>query len=413
MTFEDFGLTPLLLHAVRSEGYVQPTPIQEQAIPHVLQGRDLLGCAQTGTGKTAAFALPILQRLHATGNGHAHRPIRALIITPTRELAAQIGDSFSAYGRQTGLRHTVVYGGVSQRPQADALKRGVDILVATPGRLLDLMNQRLLCLRNIEIFVLDEADRMLAMGFIHDIRRVIAHLPAERQTLFFSATMPESIQCLADSILRNPIEIRVTPEAPTVETVHQTVYFVERHDKQALLHHLLARQEITRALVFTRTKRGADRVVMRLKDANIQAAALHANKSQNERTRTLDSFKAGRTRVLVASDIASRGIDVEDISHVINFDMPNEPEVYVHRIGRTARAGASGTAISFCSIEERTNLDDIERMIRKQVHTVEQHPYASPAPLSRQPKPAMPSPVSGGFRPFMRRRRGPRPLRRW
>jgi len=412
MTFNDFGLIQPLLHAVRSEGYVVPTPIQEQAIPYVLEGRDLLGCAQTGSGKTAAFALPILQRLYAAGpNGHPHRRIRALIITPTRELAAQIGESFGAYGRHTGLRYTVIFGGVGQRPQEEALKRGVDILVATPGRLLDLMNQRLVSLRNVEIFVLDEADRMLDMGFIQDIRRVIAQLPTERQTLFFSATMPSSIQHLADSILRDPVEVRLTPEAPTVDSVQQTVYFVERQDKQALLHHLLADAAIRRALVFTRTKRGADRVAMRLKSAGINAAAIHSNKSQNERTRTLDNFKAGRTRVLVASDIASRGLDVDDISHVINFDMPNEPEIYVHRIGRTARMGAAGIAVSFCGGDERTCLDDIERLIRKRVETVEGHPFASPVPVSRQQK--APGAVATVPRRFMRRRRGPRPLRRF
>ena len=413
MTFNDFGLIQPLLHAVRSEGYVVPTPIQEQAIPYVLEGRDLLGCAQTGSGKTAAFALPTLQRLYAAGpNGHPHRRIRALIITPTRELAAQIAESFGAYGRHTGLRHTVIFGGVGQRPQEDALKRGVDILVATPGRLLDLMNQRLVSLRDVEIFVLDEADRMLDMGFIQDIQRIIAHLPTQRQTLFFSATMPASIQYLADSILRDPIEVRVTPEAPTVDSVQQAVYFVERQDKQALLHHLLADAGMSRALVFTRTKRGADRVAMRLKSAGINAAAIHSNKSQNERTRTLENFKAGRTRVLVASDIAARGLDVDDISHVINFDMPSEAVTYVHRIGRTARMGAAGMALSFCSGDERTNLDDIERLIHKRIEAVQGHPFASPLPMSRQKKAA--GAVATAPPRFMRRRRrGPRPLRRF
>jgi ATP-dependent RNA helicase RhlE len=413
MTFNDFGLIQPLLHAVRSEGYVDPTPIQEQAIPHVLEGRDLLGCAQTGSGKTAAFALPILQRLYATRpQGEARRYIRALIVTPTRELAAQIGESFGAYGRLTGLRHTVIFGGVGQRPQEDSLKRGVDILVATPGRLLDLTNQGFVNLRHIEIFVLDEADRMLDMGFIQDIRRIISHLPAQRQTLFFSATMPPSIQHLADSILRDPVEVRVTPEAPTVDSVQQTVYFVERQDKMALLHHLLADPGIRRALVFTRTKHNADRVAMRLKGAGINAAAIHSNKSQNERTRTLENFKAGRTRVLVASDIAARGLDVDDISHVINFDMPNEPETYVHRIGRTARMGAVGMALSFCSGDERTNLDDIERLILKQVEAVEGHPFSSPLPMARQKKAA--GAVATAAPRFMRRhRRGPRPLRRF
>ena len=414
MTFNDFGLIQPLLHAVRSEGYVVPTPIQEQAIPYVLEGRDLLGCAQTGSGKTAAFALPILQRLCAAGpNGHPHRRIRALIITPTRELAAQIAESFGAYGRHTGLRHTVIFGGVGQRPQEDALKRGVDILVATPGRLLDLMNQRLVSLRDVEIFVLDEADRMLDMGFIQDIQRIIAHLPTQRQTLFFSATMPASIQHLADSILRDPVEVRVTPEAPTVDSVQQTVYFVERQDKQALLHHLLTDAGMSRALVFTRTKRGADRVAMRLKSAGINAAAIHSNKSQNERTRTLENFKAGRTRVLVASDIAARGLDVDDISHVINFDMPSEAVTYVHRIGRTARMGAAGMALSFCSGDERTNLDDIERLIHKRIEAVQEHPFASSMPVSRQKNAAGTAVATAPPRFMRRRRRGPRPLRRF
>jgi len=390
MQFEEFGLIEPLLRAVREEGYAQPTPIQQQAIPHLLEGKDLLGCAQTGTGKTAAFALPILHRLAP----HDHpkrdaRPIRSLVLTPTRELAAQIGQSFATYGRHTGLIHTTVYGGVKQGPQAKALKKGVDILVATPGRLLDLMGQRLVKLKHLEVFVLDEADRMLDMGFINDIRRVIAALPAERQTLFFSATMPPAIQSLADSILRKPVEVRIAPERPAAETVEHSVYFVERNHKRTLLSHLLSDGEIKRALVFTRTKVGADRVTMHLRHADVLAQAIHSDKPQAKRQQALANFKRGKTRVLVASDIAARGLDVDDISHVINFDIPDEPETYVHRIGRTGRAGASGKALSFCSMAERSNLADIEKLIRRAVNVVEDHPFRSEVPRlpKQEPKP--------------------------
>ena len=373
MPFKTLRLIQPLLNAVHSEGYTIPTAIQQEAIPHVLEGRDLLGCAQTGTGKTAAFALPILQRLHGnatipTSSRHARaarhsRRIRSLILTPTRELAAQIGESFRVYGRHTGLRHTVIYGGVKQDRQMPALRRGVDILVATPGRLLDLLNQRLLSLRNLEIFVLDEADRMLDMGFIHDIRRVIAQLPARRQTLMFSATMPGKICTLAEKILQKPVQVKIPAKSPAADTVKQALYFVDPQSKLALLEHLLEDPQITRALVFTRTKYGADKVVRRLARATIAAAAIHSNKSQNARLRALANFKGGKTRVLVASDIAARGLDVDDISHVFNYDLPNVAETYVHRIGRTGRAGARGQAITFCCEDQRDDLREIERLL--------------------------------------------------
>jgi ATP-dependent RNA helicase RhlE len=367
MHFSDLNLIDPLLRAVAAEGYDIPTPIQQQAIPHVLEGRDLLGCAQTGTGKTAAFALPILQRLAASPPPAGSRPIRCLVITPTRELASQIGESFAVYGRNLRLRHTVIFGGVSQRPQEQALASGPDILVATPGRLLDLASQGKISLRSLQIFVLDEADRMLDMGFIHDVRRVIALLPQRRQTLFFSATMPPDIMDLSARILVDPARVAVTPIASTCEKVEQQVYFVERADKRALLRRVLEQPSIERALVFTRTKHGANRVAAELVRARIGAEAIHGNKSQGARERALASFKRGETRVLVATDIAARGIDVEGISHVINFDLPDVPESYVHRIGRTARAGASGTALSFCGGEERSLLSAIERLIRMRV----------------------------------------------
>jgi ATP-dependent RNA helicase RhlE len=385
MCFEDLGLIEPLLRAVAEEGYTAPTPIQIQAIPPLLAGKDLLGCAQTGTGKTAAFALPILQRFHADQyKGQGVRPIRALIITPTRELASQISDSFGAYGAHTRLRHTVVFGGVRQGPQAKALKKGVDILVATPGRLLDLMGQKLIKLRNIEVFVLDEADRMLDMGFIIDIRRIIAEIPAKRQTLLFSATMPAAIQGLADSLLNDPVEVRVSPEAPAAETVAQSVYLVEWHDKQALLEHLLAGKDATRVLIFTRTKRGADKVSDHLKRAGIRSDSIHSDKTQVARQRALARFKQGKTPVLVASDVAARGIDIDDISHVINYDMPNEAEIYVHRIGRTGRAGTQGVAWSFCGVEERYLLSAIEELLDQTIDIISEHPFPSPLPRKSQ-----------------------------
>ncbi|MBI5724945.1 MAG: DEAD/DEAH box helicase [Planctomycetes bacterium] len=391
MPFKTLRLIEPLLRAVGTEGYTIPTAIQTQAIPHVLEGRDLLGCAQTGTGKTAAFALPILQMLSGhgaahkpAGHGGAHghtRPIRALVITPTRELAAQIDESFRVYGQNLTLRHTVIFGGVKQGPQTQALHRGVDILVATPGRLLDLLNQRLLTIQHVEILVLDEADRMLDMGFINDIRRVLAQLPPRRQTLMFSATIPREIRELAGTLLHDPVHVKVAADSPAADTVRQSLYFVEPYSKILLLEHLLRDPQITRALVFTRTKHGADKVVRKLAHS-VAAEAIHSNKSQNARMRALANFKAGRTRVLVASDIAARGLDVDDISHVINYDMPNVAETYVHRIGRTGRAGAAGQAISFCSDEQRDDLREIERLLGRQIpviqHSIKVEPHNIP-----------------------------------
>jgi ATP-dependent RNA helicase RhlE len=346
-----------------------------------LEGKDLLGCAQTGTGKTAAFALPILHRLETTGLAReGKRPIRVLVVTPTRELAAQVGECFDTYGRYTHQKQATIYGGVAQRSQTRALERGVDILVATPGRLLDLIGQRHVNLGRVEVLVLDEADRMLDMGFIRDIRKIVAKVPEQRQTMLFSATMPSSIMNLAHSILTSPVEIRITPEAPAAETVDHTVYFVERHHKQDLLQHLLVGDEISRALVFARTKRGADRVVLHLQHANISAEVIHSDKTQGARQKALDDFKCGRVRVLVASDIASRGLDVDDISHVINYDIPDEAETYVHRIGRTGRAGQAGRALSFCGLDERSNLRAIERLLKCQLPAAEEHPFKSAVP---------------------------------
>jgi ATP-dependent RNA helicase RhlE len=377
-SFQTFGLRPEILRAVAEKKYTTPTPIQEKAIPLVLDGKDLLGCAQTGTGKTAAFALPILHRLQENPwKGTGRRPIRVLVLTPTRELASQIAESFGAYGRYTGLRHATVFGGVNQGPQAQALLRGIDILVATPGRLLDLMSQGLVDLRTVETFVLDEADRMLDMGFIHDIRRVIDRLPAKRQTLFFSATMPGEIRGLADAILRDPVRVAVTPVATPAEAVEHRVHYVEKSEKIKLLKHLLDDPSVKNALVFTRTKHGADAVTKQLERYQVRAEAIHGNKSQNAREKALASFKRGATRVLVATDIAARGLDIVDLSHVVNFDLPNEAESYVHRIGRTGRAGASGVALSFCSFDERPFLAGIERLIRKHLPVVEGHPYRS------------------------------------
>ncbi|MBT2559413.1 DEAD/DEAH box helicase [Hymenobacter sp. ISL-91] len=407
MSFDELNLIEPILRALHEEGYTTPTPIQQQAIPQVLEGHDLLGIAQTGTGKTAAFTVPILQILHQTAQVERHAPgrIRCLVLTPTRELAIQIGESFKSYGRHLPkLRSTVIFGGVGQHPQVQILKRGVEVLIATPGRLLDLMNQGFIDLRQIEVFVLDEADRMLDMGFIHDIKRILPKLPASRQTLFFSATMPGQIQELAGSILRpNPVKVAVTPVSSTAETVTQAVYMVDKNDKADLLEHVLQDKNIRRVLVFTRTKHGADKVVKTLAKASIPAEAIHGNKSQNHRQRALSNFKAGSTRVLVATDIAARGIDVDELTHVINYEIPNEPETYVHRIGRTGRAGADGTALSFCEDEERAYLQDIQKLIRRQVPVVQSHPYATSA--------VQPVPLTGG--PPIKRPKGPagRPAR--
>jgi ATP-dependent RNA helicase RhlE len=376
MKFEELQLIEPLLRAAHVEGYTNPSPIQEQAIPHVLAGRDLLGCAQTGTGKTAAFAMPILQNLVAQ-KVQGQRYLRVLVLAPTRELALQIGESFQTYGRFTPLRQVTIFGGVNQNPQIEKLRRGADILVATPGRLLDLMNQGHIRLDRLEVLVLDEADRMLDMGFIHDVRRIIAAVPTRRQTLMFSATMPNDILDLANNILTNPVRVTVTPVASTVDTIQQSIYFVEKADKPALLQHLLNDLSMRRVLVFTRTKHGANKVVRQLGQARVNAAAIHGNKSQSAREQALSSFKAGKTRVLVATDIAARGIDVDLITHVINYDLPNEPESYVHRIGRTGRAGAAGIAFSFCDVEERAYLIDIERLIQQHIPKATNHPYAS------------------------------------
>ncbi len=364
MKFSEMGLSEPLLRAVASQGYARPTPIQSRAIPVVLAGQDVLASAQTGTGKTAAFALPLLHRL-SSGSGRLprRRPIRALVLSPTRELALQIHESFCGYARFTDLRSTVVFGGVGQQPQVRQLKRGVDVLVATPGRLLDLMNQGFVDLRAVAAFVLDEADRMLDMGFLPDVRRVLTQLPGQRQTLLFSATMPSAVAQLAARMLSAPVRIRIAPVKATTELIEQSVIFVSGQSKPRIVADLLAPRAVRRALVFTRTKRGADRLARQLNQAGIRADAMHGNKSQSARQRTLDSFKSNRTRVLVATDIAARGIDVEDISHVVNYDLPNVPETYLHRIGRTGRAGAAGFAVSICNGEDRKHLKAIERLI--------------------------------------------------
>jgi ATP-dependent RNA helicase RhlE len=387
--FTELKLIEPILRALQEEGYQIPTPIQQQAIPVVLQERDLLGCAQTGTGKTAAFTVPILQLMESHPvPGHGKRPIRTLILTPTRELAIQIGESIKAYGRYLKTRSLVIFGGVSQVPQVQSLHQGVDILVATPGRLLDLMQQGHVSLRDIRFFVLDEADRMLDMGFVHDVRRVISHLPKHRQTLFFSATMPPEIQSLADALLTNPVRVEVTPVSSTAETIGQSLYFVEKKFKTPLLVHLLKNEDIRSLLVFSRTKHGANKIVKDLLKAGISAEAIHGNKSQNARQLALNNFKIRKTRVLVATDIAARGIDIDELGFVANFDLPNIPETYVHRIGRTGRAGASGLAFSFCDQEEREFLRDIQKLIGKKIPVVEDHPFAgmsgSPDPVAEE-----------------------------
>jgi ATP-dependent RNA helicase RhlE len=362
MQFSQLGLSDAILRAAASEGYSTATPIQAKAIPLVIEGKDVLGSAQTGTGKTAAFAMPILHRL--ASKPASGRKARCLVLAPTRELASQIADSFRTYGKNVPLKYSIIFGGVNQNPQVDALRRGVDVIIATPGRLLDLYQQRHVDLSGIEILVLDEADRMLDMGFINDIRKIVAQLPKERQTLFFSATMPDEIRKLSNTILRNPVTVAVAPVSSTAERVQQHVYFIDKNSKPALLAHLVNELPIFRAIVFTRTKHGADRVVRQLNQHGINAEAIHGNKSQNARQRALSRFAAGKMPVLIATDIASRGIDIDDISHVVNFDLTHEPETYVHRIGRTARAGASGVAISFCDKDERSNLRQIERLTK-------------------------------------------------
>jgi ATP-dependent RNA helicase RhlE len=374
MSFHKLSLITPLLSSLEREGYRTPTPVQNQSIPAVLDGRDLLACAQTGTGKTAAFALPILQKLSGTKSVYTPGCTRALVLTPTRELAVQIGESFATYGRSLNLRLAVVYGGVGYFPQKNKLKNGIDILVATPGRLLDLIEQKSIKLHRTEIFTLDEADRMLDMGFIRDVRKIAAFLPRERQTLLFSATMPEEIRSLADSLLSNPHRVQVSPQSTTADNIDQSVYFVEQSGKAALLGHLLADESLNRVLIFSRTKHGADRICRGLERQGIQAESIHGNKSQNARQRSLDKFRKGSARVLVATDIASRGIDIDSISHVINYELPEVPETYIHRIGRTARAGASGTSVSFCDAQERYFLRDIERLIKQRI-PIKETPY--------------------------------------
>ncbi len=393
MTFKELNLLEPILNALTSEGYTNPTPIQEKAIPILLAGRDIMACAQTGTGKTAAFAIPILQRLTQISRTSGNRSIRSLIVTPTRELAIQIEDSFKSYGANLPLKHAVVFGGVNQASQVNRLKNGVDILIATPGRLLDLVQQGFINLRSLEIFVLDEADRMLDMGFIHDVKKIIKIIPEKRQTLFFSATMPKEITSLANSILTNPSHVEVSPVSSTAETIQQELYFVDTDQKKELLLHLLADQKISNALVFSRTKHGADKIVRILSKNKITAAAIHGNKSQNARQNALNSFKDRKLRVLVATDIAARGIDIDDLEYVFNYDLPNIPETYVHRIGRTGRAGASGKAISFCDTEERAYLKDIQKLIGLTVPVVNEHPFPATgkvkvkAPDNRPPRP--------------------------
>ena len=396
MTFESLNLIPEILKTLHESGYTSPTPIQQQAIPKVLAGKDLLACAQTGTGKTAAFATPILQILRGKPRPNNRRSgIRALILTPTRELAIQIDESIATYGRLTGIRSLVIFGGVSQHAQVNALQSGTDILVATPGRLLDLIQQGFIRLDTIEIFVLDEADRMLDMGFIHDVRKVLKHLPDKRQSLFFSATMPPEIVQLAGNILRDPERVAVTPPSSTAERINQSLYYVPKNQKKALLIHLLFEMDIPSALVFTRTKHGADRLVKDLHRAGIGAEAIHGNKSQNARQRALNNFKTRQTRILVATDIAARGIDVEELSHVINYEIPNIPETYVHRIGRTGRAGNEGVAVSFCDEEERPYIRDIHKLIARTIPVVAEHPFLNDSPVAETPAPvqqAIPAP---------------------
>lgn len=409
MTFEQLNLVEPILNALKHEGYTTPTPIQEISIPIILKGTDLLGCAQTGTGKTAAFAIPILQHLYLDkGSDRAPRKIKVLIVTPTRELAIQIGESFAAYGRFMDVRHTVIFGGVNQQSQVNALKNGVDILVATPGRLLDLQTQGYIKLKDLTTFVLDEADRMLDMGFIHDINKILKLIPAKRQTLFFSATMPNPIRVLANTMLTKPEEVSVTPVSTTAETIQQEVYFVDAANKRELLVHVLQDKKIDTALVFTRTKHGADKVQRMLSKAKIQTEAIHGNKSQNARQNALRNFKDRTTRVLVATDIAARGIDIDALNLVINFEIPNIPETYVHRIGRTGRAGLDGKAVSFCDVEEIPYLRDIHKLIGMQIPVVSDHPFPSSNVLTEvvdnknraKKKPSI-QPSKGKRRPFV------------
>lgn len=375
MLFENLDIIEPILKAVKEEGYTNPTPIQEKSIPHLIKGRDMLGCAQTGTGKTASFAIPVLQNIFNEGNENGTKKIKALILAPTRELAIQIEESFTAYGKHLNIKNLVIFGGVPQNPQTRALKQGVDVLIATPGRLIDLVNQKFIDLQNVKYFVLDEADRMLDMGMINDVKKIIAKLPKVRQNMLFSATMPKEVSKLVDSILKDPVKVEVAPVSSTVDRIDQSVYFVSKKNKKSLLIHILKDESIESVLVFSRTKRGANVITRELVASGIEAQAIHGDKSQNQRQLALNNFKEGKIRVLVATDIAARGIDVDELSHVVNFDLPEVPETYVHRIGRTGRAGQSGTAIAFCCEEEKELLRYIEKLIVKKVNVILEHPY--------------------------------------
>lgn len=375
MRFEDLHIIEPILKALKEEGYEQPTPIQEKSIPLLQRGNDILASAQTGTGKTAAFSIPILQHLFEDRPKGNNRKIHALILTPTRELALQIGESFTTYGKYTGIKNTVIFGGVNQRPQEDALRKAPEVLIATPGRLIDLMNQGIVHLRDIRYFVLDEADRMLDMGFIHDIRKIIGELPVKRQSLFFSATLPNNIVNLSKTILTNPKKVEVNPVSSTAETIQQYLYYTNKDHKKDLLFHILQNPEMDQVLIFSRTKHGADRIARNLEKKKIKAAAIHGNKSQNQRQKALNLFKEKQIRVLVATDIAARGIDIDKLQHVINYDIPNEPETYVHRIGRSGRAGENGVAISLCEPEENAYMRDIEKLINLKVPVVKDNPF--------------------------------------
>jgi ATP-dependent RNA helicase RhlE len=407
-SFKDLGLSEPLCRAVAEEGYSAPSPIQAAAIPAVLAGKDVLGCAQTGTGKTAAFALPILDAL--VRKKHSTKAIRALILTPTRELAIQIQDNFKTYGRFTGLSSCVIFGGVGDGPQKSVLRNKPDIVIATPGRFLDLKSQGFIDLKNLEVFVLDEADRMLDMGFIHDVKKIVAMLPKEKQSLLFSATIPKDVETLIHALLKNPVKIEVNAVSSTNDQIAQTLYFVDRPNKRFLLDHLIKKDNICKALVFTRTKHGANKVAQFLTSQDIKSEAIHSNRSQNARQRALENFRKGAIKVLVASDIASRGIDIDDITHVFNYDIPNIPETYVHRIGRTGRAAAHGIAVSFCDSEERAFIRDIERLIKQKIPVIE-HPFSSSMNEEKRPIQRPQHNRPQGQRPnhSSQQRRGPRP----
>ncbi|MEO8517379.1 MAG: DEAD/DEAH box helicase [Flavobacterium sp.] len=397
MLFEDLSLSKSIQRAVFEEGYTNPTPIQEQAIPIILAGQDLIGCAQTGTGKTAAFAIPIIHNLHRiVGSSKKEKVIRTLVVTPTRELAIQIGESFDTYGKYTNLKQLTVFGGVSQVPQVDQLKKGIDILIATPGRLLDLHKQGYIDLNHLHHLVLDEADQMLDMGFINDVKKIVKLTPNNRQTLLFSATMPIAIRELAEMFLTDPATVQVSPVSSTIDTVDQRIYFVDKADKRQLLYHVIRNEKLSNILVFSRTKHGADNVVKALRKQGLSAEAIHGDKSQNARQRALDSFKNKETDILVATDIAARGIDIEQLPFVINFDLPNIPETYVHRIGRTGRAGNGGVAISFCGKDEEGYWKDIIKLTKAKVTTIDEHPYPWKNNAGEPIKPESNSNRSGG-----------------